>query len=163
MKTITVNQIASQISAALESKKKNILFVSRILDYEPALAWFEDHPDYHVCRATPAPLYEEIDGRLVKNEDYPVIHTERLESANSDRCIWFHHAFSQDTVMNFEGFLDIIKNRYYVNRFPDEPEIRYALDKLALFMAFTATPQPDEWAALDETYYALFDEVYLVE
>ena len=162
MVTITTGDIETVIDRALENKLKNILFISRTLEYEPALEWFEKHPDYRACRATPAALYEEKHGILVKNEDYIVINSDSLVNANSDKCIWFCHAFSEKSVLNFDGFVDIIKNRFYVNRFPDGYEAHHSLENMAMFMAFTTPHNENDWAALDQKYYRLFDEIYIV-
>ena len=163
MDTISTQDIGAKIEGALEAKKKNILFISLTLRYEPALEWFANHPDYRVCRETPATLYEEKNGILVKNEDYTVIDSQSLDNANNDKCIWFHHAFSEKSVLNFEGFADIIKNRYYINRFPDGQEMKHDLKNMAMFIAFTTPHNENDWAALDEKYYSLFDEIYIVE
>lgn len=163
MVRITSLDIETYISNALESKKKNILFVSRTLEYEAVLDWFAKHSDYSVCRTAPAALYEEKNGILTKNEDYVVIDSDSLKKANNEKCIWFHHAFSEKSVLNFDGFLDIIKNRFYINHFPDGNYIKYSLENMALFIAFTTPHNENDWAALNEKYYNLFDDVYSVE
>ncbi len=163
MKEISVAQIGTHISDALESQKKNILFVSSTLEYENALNWFVEHPEHRVCRATPAALYVEENGILVKKENCPVISTEELEAMNDEKAIWFHHAFSEKSIEYFESFLDIIKHRFFINKFDNGNCVKYSLEKMALFVAFTTPYSETDWAALDEKYYELFDAVYLVK
>lgn len=163
MVKISLLDIETHISNSLESKKKNILFVSRTLEYETVLAWFAKHSDYYACRTSPTALYEEKNGILSKNENCLVIDSGSLEKANNEKCIWFHNAFSEKSVLNFAGFLDIIQNRYYINCFPDGRQVRYSLENMAMFIAVTTPHNENDWAALDEKYYDLFDEVYLVE
>lgn len=163
MVNISLWDIETQIDNALENKKKNILFVSRTLEYDAVLDWFKKHPEYYECREVPAALYETKNGILTKNENCLVINSDSLEKANNEKCIWFHNAFSEKCVLNFTGFLDIIKNRYYTNCFSDGQQMRYSLENMAMFIAFTTPHNANDWAALDEKYYDLFDEVYLVE
>ena len=163
MINISVWDIETQIDNALKSKKKNILFVSRTLEYDAVLDWFQKHPEYYACREVPAALYETKNGILTKNENCLVINSDSLEKANNEKCIWFHHAFSEKSVLNFEGFADIIKNRFYINRFPDGSEVKHDLKNMAMFVAFTTPANANDWAALDEKYYSLFDEIYIVE
>ena len=160
---IALTEIEMCISNALESKKKNILFISPTLEYNAVLDWLAKHPDFHMCRQTPSALYEERNGILSKNENYMVIDTESLEKANAEKSIWFHHAFSEKSILNFDGFLDIIRSRFYVNRFPGGRNVKHSLENMALFIAFTTPHNENDWAALHEKYYNLFDEIYLVE
>ena len=163
MNTISKQDIGTAIECALKEKKRNILFISLTLEYEPALVWFESHPEYRVCRAEPVTLYEKKNGILTQNEDYAVIDDKILNNANNDKCIWFHHAFSEKSVLNFDGFVDIIKNRCYINRFPDGCEVNHDLKNMAMFVAFTTPHNENDWAALNEKYYDLFDEIYVVK
>ena len=160
---IPSTSVASTINRALIDKKKNILFISRTLNYMGALKWIEKHPSYHVCRAEPGALREIKNGILYKNEDFAVIDDGRLEKANDEKCIWFHHSFSEKSILNFDGFVDVIKNRFYINHFPDGTQTKHSLEHMAMFIAFTTPHNKNDWAALDEKYYNLFDEVYLVE
>lgn len=163
MVNISLIDIGTTISDAIKNKKKNILFISRTLKYTEALEWIEKHSSYHACRAEPSALYETKNGILHKNEKFAVIDDERLEKANDEACIWFHHAFSEKSVLNFDGFVDIIKNRFYINRFPDGSQTKHSLERMAMFIAFTTPHNENDWAALNEKYYDLFDEIYLVE
>lgn len=163
MVNISSMDIAATISNALKNKKKNILFISRTLEYEAVLDWFARHSDYYACRTSPTALYEEKNGILTKNENCLVIDSGSLEKANNEECIWFHNAFSEKSVLNFAGFVDILKNRFYINHFPDGSQRKHSLERMAMFIAFTTPHNENDWAALDEKYYDLFDEVYLVE
>jgi hypothetical protein len=163
MVNISVLDITAVISNALEKNKKNILFISRTLEYDAVLEWVTTNSDYHLCRAEPSALYEEKNGLLSKNENFAVIDGDSLTKANNEKCIWLHHAFSEKSILNFDGFVDIIKNRFYMNCFPDESQAKHSLEHLALFIAFTTPHNEKDWAALNKKYYDLFDEIYLVE
>lgn len=158
VKTSLVN-IASIISNALARNQKNILFINRTLEYEAVLDWFEKHSEYHACRKAPAALYEEKNEGLTK----AVIDSDSLIKANDEKCIWFLHTFSEKSVLNFDGFVEIIKNRLYINRFPDGSQTKYSLERMAMFIAFTTPHNENDWASLNMKYHDLFDEVYLVE
>ena len=163
MKNITINEIGLCISESLKAGKKNVLFISHTLLYENVLTWADEHPEYYLCRETPSPLYNQTEsGRLIKDENCMIIANATLENANSENSIWFLHALSEKCINNFDGFLDIIKNRFYVNKFSDGTVQKISLEKLPLFVAFTTNPDENDWASLDEKYYALFDEIYLV-
>ena len=162
MKNITINQIDKCLSDALANKIKNVLFVSPTVEYTPALEWFKAHPEYILCRATPAEIYEEENGILVKRENTAAISDENFTTVNNEKGIWFINIFSEKCITDFEGFTDIIKNRFYINKFTDGTKVKHSLDKMALFVAFTATPNPNDNFALDEKYYDLFDEIYVV-
>ncbi len=163
MKNITINEIGLCISEALKAEKKNVLFVSHTLQYENVLAWSKEHPEYYLCRETPSPLYNQTEcGRLVCDKNCMIIANHSLEKANSENSIWFLNAFSEKCINNFDGFLDIIKNRFYINKFADDTTQKFLLEKLPLFVAFTTDPDKKDWASLDKKYYDLFDEVYLV-
>lgn len=43
------------------------------LENEHALLWFEEHPEYRVCRSVPAALYEEENGIPVRKEDWAAL------------------------------------------------------------------------------------------
>ena len=164
MKTITANEIERCLVNALENKKKNILFVSSTLEYKSALEWLNEHSEYRVVRfAEPQAFYEEKNGLLVKNEDYFVIADEKLKTLNNEDSILFCNIFSQSCIQNFEGYLDILKGRFYVNKFPNGDQIKHSVEKMALYIAFTTPYNPTDYAALDEKYYELFDEVYLLD
>ena len=139
---IIKENIATCIQAALNNKERKILFVSKTLEYENALKWFEVHPEYYICRSTPAPLYEEKNGLLVKADNYYGIENNVLAKANDEKSIWFHHAFGDESAVDFDGFLEILKERSYTNRFPDGIIVKHSLEKLALFVAFTSVPGP---------------------
>lgn len=163
MITIALTEIEACISNALASEKKNILFISPTLEYDAVLEWSEKHPEYYLCEEEPAAYYGQKNGILVKNENYAVIPAESLEKANSKQAIWFRHAFSEKSILNFEGFLDIVKHRFYINRYPDGASTKYPLENMALFIAFTTPYKENDWAALREEHYALFDEIYVVK
>ena len=162
MEKITVNKIGERISEALKSKKRNILFISPSLEYENVLVWSDRHPEYRLIRCVPGELREERNGILVKTGAY-VLSGSELERLNNEKSIWFHNAFSEKCINDFEGILDVIKERFYINKFPEGDSVRYSLEKLALFIAFTSPQDPDDWASLDEKYYDLFDEIYLLD
>ncbi len=162
MKKISVNEIGSCISEALKEKKKNILFVSITLEYHNVLEWAEKHPEYRIRRDVPHEGYEEKNGILVKS-GYDVLENERLERLNNEAAIWFHNAFSEKCVGNFEGVINVVKERIYTQRFSESDEMKFSLEKLPLFIAFTTPENPKDWASLDIKYYNLFDEVYLLD
>lgn len=161
MKEITVNEIGACITNALTKKTKNLLFISATLEYDNALEWFAAHPDYCMGEATPQALWENKDGRLVKSEDCFVLTNDDLNKMNDEKAIWFIHALGDACVENFEGFLNIIENRFYVNTFTDGTSQRFSLEKMGMFIAFTS-PTKGDWARLDEKHYHLFDEIYVV-
>lgn len=164
MKKITINEIGNCISEALKDKKKNILFVDIALTYKKVLEWAENHPGYNVIRlAEPQPLYEEKDGRLVKSKEHFVIDDQKLKKLNFDKSILLSISFSEACIYNFEGYLDILKWRYYVNVFPDGERIKHNVNRMALFIAFSAPCNTTDPASLDPKYYELFDEVYVLE
>ncbi len=162
MKNININEIGHSISEALDDNKKNILFVDLTLRYEPVLNWGNQNPEYKICRWTPGELREEKNGILVKTGCFCLANNE-LEALNSSNSIWFFHAFSEKCVEGFDGILDVIKSRVYINKFPDGQAVNFSLEKMPLFIAFTTPHNPNDWAALDEKYYELFDEVYLID
>ena len=162
MKKITKKKIGECISEALKSKKRNILFISAALEYENFLVWSDQHPEYNIIRCVPGELREERNGILVKTGAYVLAHSE-LERLNNENSIWFHNAFSEKCINDFEGMLDAIKQRFYINKFPEGDNVKYSLEKMGLFVAFTTPQDPDDWAALDEKYYDLFDEIYLLD
>lgn len=161
MKKINVNEIGACISEALVDGKKNILFVSPTLEYENVLEWAEEHPAYSLRRSVPGEFSEYVDGILKLTDTLAI---SELEALNKDNAIWFFYAFSEKCFDGFEEIVNVIKERYYVNKFPDGDR-RFSLDKMALFLAFTAPVKPgfDDWSALDEKYYPLFDEIYYVD
>ena len=162
MKKISINQIESCISEALKEKKKNILFVSITLEYDKVLEWAENHPEYCMRRDVPHEGYENKNGILVKS-GYDLLEMERLEKLNNENVIWFHNAFSEKCVCNFEGVINVVKERVYTQRVSNSDVTQFSLEKMPLFIAFTAPDTPDNWASLDEKYYELFDEVYLLD
>jgi hypothetical protein len=162
MEKITKENIGACIQAALDNNEKNILFVSKTLEYENAIKWFESHPEYYICRSTPAPVYEEKNGLLVKAENYYAIEDSVLNKANDEKAIWFHHAFGDESLVDFDGFLKILKERSYTNTFPGGIIAKHSLEKLALFVAFTS-PTKGDWARLDESHYDLFDKIYVLD
>ena len=163
MKTINSNDIGMYLFAALDGKKKNILFVSATLEYKGVLEWLNARSEYRVVRfVEPQALYEEKNGLLVKNDNCCVIADEKLKALNNESSILFCNIFSQSCIQNFEGYLDILKGRFYVNKFPNGDHIKHSVDKMALFIAFTTPHKPNDYAALDKKYYELFDEVYLL-
>lgn len=161
MKKITANEIGSCISEALKDKKRNILFASAALEYENVLEWAEKHPEYRVFRYVPHENYENKNGILVKTE-YDILETEKLEKLNNEDVIWFHDAFSEKCIGNFEGVINVIKERIYTQQFSPSDFMKFSLEKMPLFVAFTVPNKPNDWACLDEKYYKLFDEVYLI-
>ena len=165
MKKIKLNEIGACITSALEEKKKNILFVSNTLKYENALRWFEDHKDYKVFRfATPQPLHEEKNGLLIENRNYCHIDDQTLNCLNDEKAILFVNAFSEKCIYGFDEYIHILKDRFFINKFPDDINVKFSLEKLALFIAFTApADKKDDWASLDEKYYSLFDEIYILD
>lgn len=162
MKKIPVNEVESSITDALRSKKKNILFVSLTLENQGVRAWFKNNPGYHEKGAKPQPLYDEVDGRLVKIEDNYVIADKMLSSLNDERSVLYVYPFGEKCIEGFEEFLNIIRDRFYVNRFPGGISQVHTLEKMALFIAFT-TPSGTDDFSLDAKYYDLFDEVYLLD
>lgn len=163
MKKINANEIGACISEALDDRKKNILFISPTLEYNNALKWAEEHPAYGFRFSTPGEFYEDVDGALKPTGIYMLANSE-LEALNNENAIWFFNAFSEKCVGGFEEILNVLKERYYVNKFP-EGDRSFLLDKMALFLAFTTPGRPgfDDWSALDEKYYPLFDEIYYVD
>ena len=162
MKKISINEIGNYISEALKGNKKNILFVSLTLEYENVLKWAENHPEYCVRRYTPSTGYENKNGILVKSE-YEIMPTESLEALNKENSIWFHHTFSEKCILNFDGVINVVKERIYTQQFSNSDVMQFSMEKLPLFIAFTTPNNPNDWAALDEKYYELFDEVYLLD
>ena len=162
MKNININEVGHSISEALENNKKNILFVDLTLRYESVLNWGKLNPNYKICRWTPGELREEKNGILVKTGCYCIPNKE-LESLNQENSIWFFHAFSEKSIEGFDGLLDVLKKRVYINKFPDGNIVNFSLEKMPLFIGFTTPHNPSNWSALDEKYYELFDEVYLID
>jgi hypothetical protein len=165
MKNITTNDIGNCLANALENKKKNILFVStNILEYKGALKWLNEQSEYRVVRFTePQAIYENKNGILVENREYFVIDNSKLDKLNDEKSILLCSTFSEACIDNFQGYLDILKWRFYINKFPNGESSKHSVDKMALFVAFTTPYKPNDYAALDEKYYALFDEVYILD
>ena len=165
MKTITTKEIGDSIKEALTQKKKNILFVSNLLKYENLVAWFRENGEYTLYRfAVPQPLAEEKNGLLYKNEDYCIMDDELLGKLNSEKSVIFSLGFSESSINDFDGYLNILKGRVYVNKFPDGVMVKHGLEKMPLFIAFsTPSGKKGDWASLDEKYYELFDEVYVLD
>ncbi len=162
MKKITINDIGNCLTNALENKKKNILFISIALEYEQVLEWAENNAEYCMCRDVPREGYENKNGVLVKT-GYDVLDTKRLELLNNENVIWFHNIFSEQCIGNFEGILNVIKERIYTQHCSGSNIMKFSLEKMPLFIAFTTPRKTGDWASLDEKYYELFDEVYLLD
>ena len=162
MKKIKINEVGAYITEALKTNKKNILFVDLTLRYEPVLNWGEQNPNYTICRWEPGELRQEKNGILVKTGCF-CIPDDDLKSLNEENSIWFFHAFSEKCIEGFDSVLNAIKNRVYINRFPDGKDVTFSLAKMPLFIGFTTPHNPTDWAALDEKYYELFDEVYFID
>lgn len=162
MKKITKNSISKCIDNALKNKKKNILFISITLEYEQVLEWAENNAEYCMRRDVPREGYENKNGILVKI-GYDVLDTKRLEALNNENVIWFYNAFSEQCIGNFEGVLNVIKARIYTQHCSSSDIIKFSLEKMPLFIAFTTPHKAGDWASLDEKYYELFDEVYLLD
>ena len=162
MKKITTNSIGKCIDNALKNKKKNILFVSIALEYEPVLEWAENNAGYCIRRDVPREGYENKNGILLKT-GYDVLDTKRLEALNNENVVWFHNAFSEQCIGNFEGILNVIKERIYTQHYSGSNIMKFSLEKMPLFVAFTTPRKIGDWASLDEKYYELFDEVYLLD
>ena len=162
MRKILISEIENCISEALSHKKKNILFVSITLEYDRVLRWAEKHPEYHVRRDVPSEGYDNKNGILVKN-GYYWLADESLEKLNKEDVIWFHNAFSEKCIGNFEGVINVVKERVYTQKLSESDIAKFSLKNLPLFIAFTTPHNPNDWASLDEKYYELFDEVYLLD
>ena len=162
MKEISVFQMGACVEEALKTKKKNILFVSPTLEYENALEWIRQSNEYHEYRfATPVQLYDNVDGRMVAVENYYIIPDDRLKNLNNENVVLLVEQFSPKVIYDFEGFLNVVKHRYYINRIPNHPDMKHTVEKLPLLVA-CATPPNRDFYSLDEKYYDLFDEVYYV-
>lgn len=162
MKKISINQIENCISEALKENKKNILFVSITAEYDKVLDWAENHPEYCVRRDVPREGYENKNGILVKS-GYDILSNEILKILNNENVIWFHNYFSEKCIGNFEGVINVVKERIYTQKFSDSEIMKFSLEKMSLFIAFTTPNNPNDFASLDEKYYKLFDEVYLLD
>lgn len=162
MINIKINEVGQYISKALDSGKKNILFIDLTLRYDKVNDWGKQNPEYKICRWTPGELRQEKNGILVKTGCFCLANKE-LEALNSPNSIWFFHAFSEKCIEGFDGILDVIKNRVYINKFPEGQIVNFSLEKMPLLIGFTTPHNPDDWSALDEKYYTLFDEVYLID
>ena len=162
MKRISANQIENCISEALSESKKNILFISFTLEYKKVLEWADKHPEYSVRRDVPSEGYVRKNGILVKS-GYDILSTESLEKLNNADVIWFHNAFSEKCICNFEGVINVVKERVYIQRVSNTDVIQCSLEKMPLFIAFTTPYNANDWASLDKEYYQLFDEVYLLD
>ena len=165
MKTIAANDIGMYISNALKNKNQNILFVStNVLEYKCALKWFDEHPEYRAVRFTePQAIYENKNGILVENKECFVIDDSKLKRLNDEKSILLCTAFSESCIDNFQGYLDILKWRFFINNFPSGECKKHSIEKMALFVAFTTPYNPNDYTALDEKYSELFDEVYLLD
>lgn len=162
MEKITKENIGACIQAALHNKEKNILFISKTLEYQNALKWFNEHPEFHICRSVPTPVYDEKNGLLVQSNNCYGIADHLLAKANNEKSIWFYHAFGDECIYDFEGFLEILKERSYTNKFSDGSTVKHSLENLALFVAFTS-PTKGDWARLDEKHYHLFNKIYTLD
>ena len=164
MQKISPNEIIPCVENALKEGKRNILFVSCALcHYEQIPDWAAENPQYRLIRHTPQPVWEEKNGLLFKNEARFAIGHNVLTQANSENAIWFLHGFSQESLYDFEGFLNILKGRFYNEGLADGGFRRCDLEKLPLFAAFTAPYEEGDWSALDPKYYDLFDAVYTLD
>lgn len=163
MKNITLSEIGNCISEALKSGKKNILFVDLTLRYNPVLNWGEGNPNYNlIYLCQPTEIYDEKNGILVKTGCVGMANRD-IERLNQENSIWFFNTFSEKCILGFDEIINVIKNRSYVNRYSDGIEVNFSLEKMPLLIGFTTPHNPNDWAALDEKYYELFDEVYLID
>lgn len=163
MKHITAGNIGECISEALNNGSKNILFIHPTADYKNALEWFKANPSYRKCRSFgPELMYEQTNGFLTKTEDCYCIPDDTLARLNNESSIMLVSPFSAKVIGGFDGFLDILKHRHYINRFPDGSAKAHSVEKMALLIAFT-TPDGSNDYALDKDYYPLFDRVYFVD
>ena len=162
MKNITIDKVGECISEALNSKKKNILFVDLTLRYEHVTKWAKQNQIYQIVRKTPGELHEEKNGILVKTGRFCLANKD-LDQLNLSNSIWFIHAFSEKCIEGFNEVLNAIQNRIFINKFSDDEIVKFTLDKLPLFIGFTTPHNPNDLFALDEKYYSLFDEVYFID
>ena len=131
------------------------------MEYGNVLEWAKSHPEYCVFRYVPHEDYENKNGILVKT-GYDILETEILEKLNKEDVIWLYHAFSEKCIGNFDGVINVIKDRIYTQQISTKDFMKYSLEKMPLFVAFTVPNKSNDWACLDEKYYKLFDEVYLI-
>ena len=163
MRTINACKIGECISEALNDKKKNLLFVSATLEYENLIKWFGEHPEYCLRRDTPQELCSNTDYNTIEEDKYCVIDDKSFAILNDEKTVLFSLGFSEKGLCGFEEFLNNLKDRYYINRFPGGGTEKHSLERMRLFIAFSTPPNKNDWAALDEKYYDLFDEVYLLD
>ena len=163
MKKIGLMQVKAAIDEALATNKKNILFVSRVVETDPIISWFEEHPEYTRRSDAPLPLYEKDErGGFRKVEGVFVMYDDALKELNKENAILFLYPFGEQCIYGFDQFVSLMKDRFFVNDFHDGTTAKHSVEKLKLFIAVASHPGQDGFA-LGEQYYDLFDEVYVLD
>lgn len=161
---IQASQVAQVIEDALKNGKKNLLFVNKYLDTDPFLEWFDNQTGHKRISCKPNYLSGTDRRGIVQKVNPPiaVITDHDLEMMNDDRAILFLYPFGERCIYGFDRFLDIIKNRTYTNVFPNGTRTEHSVKKMKLFVGY-ATPSGSDGFSLNEQYYNLFDEVYMIQ
>ena len=127
----------------------------------------KDAEGQEICRCLRAVIRRIEDGWLYG----------RIYDLNNEKAILFVYPFGDQCIYNFEGFMELVKNRKYVNIYPNGyPEIsedrksiithpngkieHLSCEKLKLFIGITTGTGS---FGMDEKYYEDFDEVYLLD
>lgn len=159
MKKIKNHEVEFYITEALKIHLKNILFVSITCDTDGVLSWFDNNKEYKRYGYSPHFLYEEKNGILVKYKNY-IMCKEWMDNLNNKNSILFLYPFGDECMYDFEGFTNILKTRTYINYYPDGLKEEVKCENLGLFIGITSSVGS---FAMDEKYYELFDEVYVLE
>ena len=159
MKNIKSTEVEFYITEALKNNLKNILFVSITCNTNGVLKWFDKNKEYKRYGYSPKFLYEEKNGKLVKYENY-IMMKEWMDDLNNKNSILFIYPFGDKCIYDFEGFTNILKSRKYINFYPDGLKQEVSCENLGLFIGITTGTGS---FGMDEKYFELFDEVYLLD
>lgn len=176
MKKIKNYEVEHYINEAIKNNLKSILFVSITCNTDGVLNWFDNNKEYIRYGYTPQFLYDIVDGNIVHYDNY-ILLKDWMDDLNNEKAILFVYPFGDQCIYNFEGFMELVKNRKYVNIYPNGyPEIsedrksiithpngkieHLSCEKLKLFIGITTGTGS---FGMDEKYYEDFDEVYLLD
>lgn len=161
MKNISLNEVKTVVTDAVNNNLKNILFVSKTANHSEISEWFVENPMYEEVRILPSEIWDkDQDGILRKCEHTCAIFEGVLDLLNNENSILLLSYFGDESYYRIDKIFDIIKKREYTNIFPNGHEQKHNLEKLKLVIAVTS---PTGVFSLNPNYYEFFDQVYLLD
>lgn len=160
MKKIRNSEVKYYIDEAIKNNLKSILFVSITCNTDEVINWFDNNEEYIRYGYTPQFLFDYgEDGNIIYYENC-ILPKKCIDNLNTEKAILFVYPFGEQCIHNFDGFMNLVKNRKYDNIYPNAEIEHLSCEKLKLFIGITTGTGS---FGMDEKYYADFDEVYLLE